>query len=65
MSKDPLRIKLVSPAEKLDPASRLNLGRAHVIDHNFKIQDIGMIDERSLPKLSAYRRYVLDDQNRV
>ena len=65
MNKDPLRIKLVSPVEKLDPASRLNLGRAHVIDHDFKVQDIGMIDERSLPKLLAYRRDVMDDQNRV
>ena len=65
MNKDPLRVELVIPEEKLDPRSRLNLGRAHVIDHNFKVQDIGMIDERSLPKLLAYRRDVMDDQNRV
>ena len=64
MNKDPLRVELVTPAEKLDPASRINLGKAHIINHNFKIQDIGMVDERSLPKLLAYRQDVLDDQRR-
>ena len=64
LNKDPLQIKLISPDEKLDPKSRLNLGRAHVIDHNFKVENIGMIDERSIPKLLAYRREVLDDQDR-
>ncbi|KAL8793196.1 MAG: hypothetical protein Q9195_004226 [Heterodermia aff. obscurata] len=64
MNKDPLRIELASPDEKLDPKSRLNLGRAHVIDHNFKVQNIGMIDERSLPKLITYYREVSRDQDR-
>lgn len=60
MLKDPLRIELYSLDDKLDPRSRINLGREYSIDHNIKVKKIGHIDERSLPKLKAYRRQVRD-----
>lgn len=64
MNKDPLKIKLENQAHKLDPISRINLGRVHSIDHNFRVQSIGMVDERSIPKLLAYRQAVVDAQHR-
>ena len=60
MLKDPLRIRLSSEGDKLDPASRLNLGRVHSIDHNVKVKKNGDVDDRSLPKLLTYRRNILD-----
>lgn len=60
MNKDPLRINLCSPDDKLDPRSRINLGREHPIDHNVKVKNIGDVDERSLPKLVQYRKAVRD-----
>ncbi|MCJ1427347.1 hypothetical protein MMC29_005250 [Sticta canariensis] len=60
MNKEPLRINLCSPDDKLDSRSRINLGREHPIDHNVKVKNIGKIDERSLPKLVQYRRAVRD-----
>lgn len=60
MNKDPLRINLCSPDDKLDSRSRINLGREHPIDHNVKVKYIGDVDERSLPKLVQYRKAVRD-----
>lgn len=60
MNKEPLRINLCSPDDKLDPRSRINLGRVHPIDHNVKVKNIGDIDERFLPKLVQYRKAVRD-----
>lgn len=63
MLKDPLRIVLSSPDDKLDPRSRINLGRMHSIDHNVKVKKIGDVHPRSLPKLLAYRRAIRDNMN--
>lgn len=60
MNKEPLRINLCSPDDKLDLRSRINLGREHPIDHNHKVKNIGDVDERSLPKLVQYRKAVRD-----
>ncbi|MCJ1465142.1 hypothetical protein MMC07_003758 [Pseudocyphellaria aurata] len=60
MNKDPLRISLCTPDDKLDPRSRINLGREYSIDHNVKVKYIGDVDERSLPKLIQYRKAVRD-----
>ena len=61
MTKDPLRIELVNPTEKLETKWRLNLGKVYVIEHNYKVQDVGVIDERSLPKLLVYRQEVVNE----
>lgn len=60
MTKDPIRVVPVSPDEKLDPLSRINLGKAQVIQHNWKIREIGDVHEKSLPKLLHYRKAVRD-----
>lgn len=60
MLKDPLRIVLCSPDDKLDPKSRINLGRVHPIDHNVKVKQIGDVHPRSLPKLLGYRKAIRD-----
>lgn len=54
MNKDPLRITLDNPAYKLDPKSRINLGKRIPIDHNRKVKSIGFMEGRSLAKLRHY-----------
>ncbi|SLM39312.1 hypothetical protein LPUS_09834 [Lasallia pustulata] len=56
MNKDPLQMIEISPDEKLDSNSRLNLRKHHVIEYNWKVKEIGNISSRSLPKLMAYWR---------
>ena len=60
MNKEPICIQPVSPAEKLDPRSRINLGKVHPINHNVKVKDVGFVDPRSLPKLLGYRKVIRD-----
>ncbi len=60
MTKDPIRVVPVSPDEKLDPLSRINLGKALVVQHNWKIREIGNVHEKSLPELLRYRKVVMD-----
>ncbi len=60
MTKDPIRIVPVSLDEKLDPLSRINLGKAQVVQHNWKIKEIGNVHEKSLPKLLRYRKALQD-----
>ena len=54
MNKDSLQMIESSPDEKLDPNSRLNLRKHHVIEYNWKVKEIGRISGRTLPKLIAY-----------
>lgn len=61
MNKEPLRIILHSPDDKLDSRSRINLARAYPIEHNVKVKDIGHVEERSLPKLVAYFKAAMSD----
>ncbi len=60
MTKDPIRVVPVSPDEKLDPLSRINLGKALVVQHNWKIREIGNVHEKSLPELLRYTKVVMD-----
>lgn len=41
--KKPIKIDLVNPSEKLDPLSRLNLGKHYVVEHNVKVCEVGEI----------------------
>lgn len=56
MRKDPLEMMPCSPEHKLDPLSRVNLRRQYPIEHNWKVQEIGQIERRSIPKLLDYWR---------
>lgn len=60
MTKDPIRIVPFRLDERLDPLSRINLGKVQAIQHNWKIREIGEVHEKSLPKLLHYRKAVTD-----
>lgn len=60
MNKDPLRIIVDNPSNKLDPKSRINLSKMMSIDHNVKVKSIGHVDPRSLPKLRHYVTSIQD-----
>lgn len=60
MTKEPIRIVPVSLDEKLDPLSRIDLGKVQAIQHNWEIREIGDVHEKSLPKLLRYRKAVRD-----
>lgn len=54
MNKDPLRIMVENPINKLDPKSRINLSKTIPIDHNHRVKTIGVVEPRSLAKLLHY-----------
>ncbi len=60
MTKEPIRIVLASPDEKLDPLSRIDLSKYQVIQHNWRIRKIGDVHPKSLPKLLNYWKAVRD-----
>ena len=60
MGKDPIRIIPVNQAEKLDPLSRINMGKIYPIDHRIKVKNIGQVDPKSLPKLLGYQKLIRD-----
>ena len=62
MKKDPIRIVPFRKEEKLDPLSRINIGKIYPINHNIKVKEIGQVDEKSLNKLIAYRKAIRDEQ---
>ena len=56
LAKDPIRIIPTNPSEKLDPNSRINFRKIVHIDHGWRTKDVGMVDEKSMPKLLSYYR---------
>lgn len=54
--KDPIKIIPSDPSEKLDANSRINFRKVIHIDHGWRTKDIGIVDEKSLPKLLSYYR---------
>jgi hypothetical protein len=43
MTKAPIAIRPTDPNEKMDPASRLRLGKIYSIECNVKVRDIGVV----------------------
>ncbi|MCJ1265487.1 hypothetical protein MMC22_005367 [Lobaria immixta] len=43
LHKTPIKIDLVNPSEKLDPCSRLNLGKFYPVEHNVRVCEVGEI----------------------
>lgn len=43
MHKNPIKIDLINPSEKLDPLSRINLGKCYPIEHNVPVCEVGEI----------------------
>ena len=59
ITKDPIRINPVSPSEKLDATSRINLGKVYPVEHNVKVCQVGMVDAADIRKLTAYYKSAL------
>jgi hypothetical protein len=43
MTKDPIRIEMNTPSERLDPLSRLNFAKLYTVEHNVKVSFIGRV----------------------
>lgn len=56
MNKNPLRVIPVRADEKLDPLSRVNLGKTYTVEWNTKVKEIGRIEKTSLINMLAYWR---------
>ena len=54
MTKSALRVELISPSEKLDEKSRMNLRKAYPIEWNVKVKEIGQLDSSSSRKMVEY-----------
>lgn len=53
MTKEALAVETV-PGQKLDPMSRANFEKVYTVEHNIKVQQVGMVAKQSLPKLKTY-----------
>lgn len=49
----PIKIIARSADNKLDPASRVNLGKVYPVEHNAKVRDLGKVEESAFPRLLA------------
>jgi hypothetical protein len=54
MIKDAIEIEPASPAETMEPTSRLRFGKIHSIEWNVKVREIGVVSRRHMSKLLAY-----------
>lgn len=43
MTKDPIRIEMDNPSERLDPLTRLNYAKLYTVEHNVKVFFIGRV----------------------
>ncbi|KAL8882022.1 MAG: hypothetical protein Q9198_000897 [Flavoplaca austrocitrina] len=60
MNKSPLRVVPVRPDAKLDPRSRVNLGKTYPVEWNTKVKEIGRLDKSSLVKLISYWKALMN-----
>ncbi|KAL8645618.1 MAG: hypothetical protein Q9226_007219 [Calogaya cf. arnoldii] len=60
MNKNPLRVIPVRADEKLDPLSRVNLGKTYPVEWNTKVKEIGRIEKPSLVKLLTYWKLLMN-----
>lgn len=54
LKKDPFPIIVEAVGEVIDPMSRINFGRVHTIEHNFKVMKVGRIPTEHIPRLQRY-----------
>ncbi|KAL8730156.1 MAG: hypothetical protein Q9166_004239 [cf. Caloplaca sp. 2 TL-2023] len=54
MNKSALRVIPVRADEKLDPRSRVNLGKTYPVEWNTKVKEIGRLEKSSLVKMITY-----------
>ena len=60
LEKEPIAVVPASPSVKLAPASRINFGIQHPIQHNVKVKDLGTVCAEDMSKLIAYWRIEKD-----
>lgn len=56
LNKRSIRVMPVNPTEKLDPISRVNLGKSYPVEHNVKVCLVGQIIGLDLRTLLEYHR---------
>ena len=56
MTKEPIMIQPTDMTERMDPMSRVRLGKAYPIEWNVKLRDIGMVSRGDMTKLVRYYR---------
>ncbi|MCJ1377600.1 hypothetical protein MMC17_000695 [Xylographa soralifera] len=54
MNKPPIHMAPCNPTQKLDRASRVDLGKTYPVEHNVKVQEVGMITKIHLKRLVGY-----------
>ncbi|KAL8717665.1 MAG: hypothetical protein Q9225_005119 [Loekoesia sp. 1 TL-2023] len=60
LERESIKVVASSPKDKLDPTSRVNLGKIHTVEMNMKVKDVGMVDLSSLPLLINYWKELMD-----
>lgn len=60
MNKSPLHVNLTRGDDKLDPRSRINLGKTYPVEWNTKVKEIGCLDKSSMVKLTSYWKSLMD-----
>ncbi len=60
MNKTPIRVLPSRADEKLDPVSRVNMGKMFTVEWNTKVKDIGLVEKSSLVRLLAYWRQIIN-----
>jgi hypothetical protein len=54
-----IRVKPLHRAQKMDPASRINLAKIYTVEHNVKVYDFGSVESGYISKLLTSWNYVL------
>lgn len=62
LNKEPIKIEIFSPREKLDPASRIDLEKLHNVEHNVSICHVGNVKQSHLRTLKRYYRNLLGEE---
>ncbi|KAL8928778.1 MAG: hypothetical protein Q9208_001556 [Pyrenodesmia sp. 3 TL-2023] len=60
MNKTPIRVVPSRADEKLDPVSRVNMGKMFTVEWNTKVKDIGLVEKTSLVRLLTYWRQIIN-----
>ena len=65
LQKDAIQVIPVTPSEKLDPLSRLDLHRVYPVEHNLKVKEIGKVPATDLKVLIAAWKSIAKDDGSI
>lgn len=54
LHKDPIQIMPADASQSLDPLSRIHYAKPYPVEHNVKVQEVGMVSQRDRRKVMAY-----------